>query len=251
MKVSRVIDRFAPLLHWDDHQKSWRMLFALGLVVAALVLFQSGVVGDAGAAARDLRAMLASGERARLTPAFVALFLGGLLFVPFQILVLVAVVWLGALRGGPTVVAATALSATIAYGAGRLLGAPFLERLLGRRIRRLWYALHGHAPLSVAILHVVTLFSSTSVHVLCGASRVPPRSYAVGAAIGMAPTLACGVVVGALLRESIVRPSPLMIALTVLVSGGIALLGFRVRRALLARQQDAFFRAHGGRSEHG
>jgi phosphatidylserine/phosphatidylglycerophosphate/cardiolipin synthase-like enzyme len=253
MPVSRVVDRFAPLLHWDDRHKNFRLLVVAIVVVVGLVLLESSMPGDVGLSHRDLRELLTAtlAVEGVLIEALVAVVVGGLLFVPFELLVLVPVVWLGPLRGGLVVIAATTVSAVIGYVVGYALGAPFIERRLGRRVRHLWYALHGDAPLSVAVLHFVALFSSTSVHVLCGASRVSPGAYAVGTVLGMAPTWICCMIVGALLRESLLHPHPLLIALTVLVSSGLALLGFRLRRVLLMRQQDAVIQAHSGRTEHG
>jgi hypothetical protein len=54
-----------------------------------------------------------------------------------------------------------------------------------------------------------------------------------------------------LLRASILHPSALLITSTVVVSLGLAFLGFRLRRVLLMRQQDAVVQAHSGRAAHG
>jgi len=253
MELSRTIDRFLPALEHDDGAKRTRGFFVAACAFGALAIAMRGASGaeslNAGSA-QQLVADLAADDGA-LRWIFGATLAAGLLFVPFELLVLLPVVLLGAVRGTLVAIVSSAVCAVIGYAIGRLVGPRPLAPLLGRRAGRIWSGLRRHGSLAIALVRFTALFSATSVHVLCGAARVSARDYAIGTALGLAPALIASVLLGVLLRSAIVQPSPLRYAIAALAAGVIALAILRLRRIVLMRVQGTARREQDARARFG
>jgi uncharacterized membrane protein YdjX (TVP38/TMEM64 family) len=57
------------------------------------------------------------------------------------------------------------------------------------------------------VLRLSSVASAGSVHLLCGAGRVPFRTYIAGTLLGLAPAALALGVLGALLRQLLLHPS--------------------------------------------
>ncbi|MEO6710161.1 MAG: VTT domain-containing protein, partial [Planctomycetota bacterium] len=182
---------------------------------------------------------------------FTALIAGGLLFLPFELLVLVPVVLLEPLRGAAMAVAAALVCATLGYLVGRALGPDRVVPFMAARARKTWRGLSRYGAISVAVVRFVALFSATSVHVMCGAARVSLRDFALGSLIGLAPAFLASIALGAMLRQAILDPSPTRSLLTILLATVLAVFVLRLRRIVLMRAQGRAVSEQRVRARHG
>lgn len=253
MELSRSIDRFLPELEHDDAHKWQRFLFVAACVFGLLAIVVRGASGFVSIEAHGAREIVAglSSDAGALRWIFAGAIAAGLLFVPFELIVLVPVVLLGAVRGAGVAVAATVACATIGYAIGRWVGPRTLAPLLGRRADRIWGALRRHGVISIAVVRFVALFSATSVHVLSGAARVGVRDYAIGTVVGLAPAFVASAALGALLRWAVLDPSPLRYGIVVVAAAALAFAVLRFRRVVLMRVSGSARREHDARARYG
>ncbi len=253
MSVSRTIDRLMPALERDDRANVARALFLAACAAGVAAIVARGYSGTSGFEAQNAQQLLAaiSADQGALPWILVGLVAGGLLFVPFELLVLVPVVLLGAVRGGFMAVVAGLVCALIGYAIGRILGPRPFAPLLGRRAQGVWRGLRRDGAVSVAVVRFVALFSATSVHVLCGAAKVSPRDFALGSLLGLAPAWLASIALGSLLRAAILEPSMTKTVITILAAIGLALLLLYVRRNVLMRAVGAADRDQEERSRYG
>ena len=90
--------------------------------------------------------------------------------------------------------------------------------------------------MGVLVLRLASVASAGSVHLLCGAGRVPLITYLAGTVIGAVPMIVALTGLGALLRQTLLEPSLtnglLTVGAAVLLTAAAALL----RTFLLIRQ---------------
>lgn len=253
MVLSRTVDRLLPALEVDDARKATRALFVAVCVLGAIALAARGAAGAVTLEAGDARQLLEAVARdaGALRWIFAGLVVGGLLFLPFELLVLAPVVLVGAKLGGALALAAGAFCAALGYLVGRALGPQRIAPLVARRAQGAWKGLRRHGVLPVAIVRFVALFSATTVSVLCGAASVRVRDYALGTALGLAPAWIASTALGAMLRRAIVDPSPTWTAATVAVALSLAYFVLRLRRIVLMRSRGKLAAEHRARARFG
>ena len=81
------------------------------------------------------------------------------------------------------------IAAAIGYLAGRAITPANLSRWMTRRAYRSVRQLGAHGIGGVVILRLVSIASAGSVHLLCGAARVPFAAYMAGSLIGLTPVV--------------------------------------------------------------
>jgi phospholipase D1/2 len=160
----------------------------------------------------------------------------GLLFVPLEVSALVAVVLLGPFLGGALALTSALIAAGIGYASGRALGARGVTPLIGRRAYRVWLDLPGRGAVAVVVLRLISVFSATSIHLLCGAARVPLRAYVIGTGGAFVPVVLVLSAVGGLLRHAIRAPSLQNTTLTIIIAVLLAGVALRMRRNLLVKR---------------
>ena len=103
----------------------------------------------------------------------------------------------------------------------------------------------------MVVLRLASVASAGSIHLLCGAGRVPFATYMAGTVIGLAPAIAALSGLGGLLRHTLLNPS---------VSNGLTTIGAAVllfalasglRAFLLIRQFAPAVSSHRDRAEFG
>jgi uncharacterized membrane protein YdjX (TVP38/TMEM64 family) len=175
----------------------------------------------------------------------------GLLLVPLELLAVVAGVCFGALRGGVVAMIGSLAAAVIGYAAGRMIGAEGLTRWISRQSYRSVRQVSARGAGGVAALRLSSIASAGSIHLLCGAGRVPFVSYLAGTIIGSIPVVAALCWLGGLLRQTLLYPSPS----TGLATVGAAVLLFVLvsvlRTLLLIRQFAPAVSSQRDRSEFG
>jgi uncharacterized membrane protein YdjX (TVP38/TMEM64 family) len=171
--------------------------------------------------------------------------------VPLELMAVAAGVLLGPLRGGLVALVGSLVAATIGYVAGRAIGAAGVTRWMSRRSYRSVRQLGARGVVGVVVLRLASVATAGSIHLLCGAGRVPFASYIAGTAISLIPSIAALTGLGALVRHALLNPSVLngvmtIVATLILIAGAAAL-----RTLLLARQFAPSVSHHRARAEFG
>jgi uncharacterized membrane protein YdjX (TVP38/TMEM64 family) len=141
--------------------------------------------------------------------------------------------------------------AAAGYVAGRAIAPARLSRWMSRRAYRSARQLGGRGVWGVTLLRLASIASAGSVHLVCGAARVPFVAYMAGSLLGLTPVVLVLTGVGALTRQAILRPSWtgwLTVAGATIVVAGLAA---ALRTVLLLRQFAPSVSQHRQRAEFG
>jgi phospholipase D1/2 len=247
------IDRLLPALDVNQARSHLRLW-----IVPAIVVFAAAIVGwssDPGAPSflRELRSMVAS-----MGTDWPAIGIGAAgfvicawLLVPVELLVLVAAVAFGPVKGAAVSTIGSVGAAVSGYIAGRALGPSVVMQWLGPRTYRMGRQLCAPGPAAIAAMRLATIATASSVHLLCGAGKVRLRDYLVGSIAGLVPPVVALSVLGGLLRSTLLAPTVWNALLTI----GFALLlagaAFAIRMSLLIRQFAPVTAGHQSRAEFG
>ena len=136
-----------------------------------------------------------------------AFVLANLALIPLELVAIAAGVLFGALRGSLVALLGSLVAAAIGYVAGRAIGPAGLTRWMSRRSYRSARQLGAQGVVGVIVLRLASVASAGSVHLLCGAGRVPFAAYMAGTVIGLTPAIAALSGLGGLLRHTLLHPS--------------------------------------------
>ena len=165
-----------------------------------------------------------------------AFVLANLALIPLELMVFAAGLLFGMRDGLAMALIGSLAAAVIGYGIGRLIGAAGLSRWMSRRSYQSVRQLGARGVMGVLVLRLASVASAGSVHLLCGAGRVPLMTYLAGTVIGAVPMIVALTGLGALLRQTLLEPSItnglLTVGAAVLLTAAAALL----RTFLLIRQ---------------
>jgi uncharacterized membrane protein YdjX (TVP38/TMEM64 family) len=166
----------------------------------------------------------------------VSFVVANLMLVPLELMAVAAGVLLGARHGAVAALLGSLAAAALAYAVGRALGPAKLAPWISRRAYRSVRQLGARGVMGVLVLRLASVASAGSIHLLCGAGRVPFVPYLAGTAIGLVPAVAVLTGVGALVRDTVLHPSitngVMTVGAALLVAAGAAVL----RTFLLIRQ---------------
>ena len=162
--------------------------------------------------------------------------LAGLVFIPLELMSIAAGVLFGVPRGGVVALVGSVVAAAIGYAVGRAIGPARLPRWMSRRSYRSARQLGARGLMGVLVLRLASVATSGSIHLLCGAGRVPFWSYITGTAIGFVPAIAALAGLGALLRHTLLDPTMSNGLMTVGAAILLTALAAVLRTFLLIRQ---------------
>ena len=186
-----------------------------------------------------------SGRRRGLT------LLTNVVLVPPSLLGLVAGAMWGPFRGGLAALLGALVLAAVGYAAGRTIGPHRIQRWMSRRSYRSARQLGTQGIAGLIVLRLASVASAGTIHLLCGASRVPFSSYMAATAIGVVPAMFALAVLGDLLRQAVISPT----ISNLLVTAGVALFlvttAALVRTALLIRRFVPTLASHRSQAEFG
>ena len=180
-----------------------------------------------------------------------AFLLANLVLIPLELMAIAAGVLFGALRGSGVALIGSLVAATAGYLVGRAIGRAGLSRWMSRRAYTSARQLGTQGVVGVLLLRLASIASAGSIHLLCGAVRVPFTTYIAGTMIGLAPAMFALAALGALLRQTLLFPSlsnALLAAVTAVLLVAIAVL---VRTLLLIRRFAPSVASHRARAEFG
>jgi phosphatidylserine/phosphatidylglycerophosphate/cardiolipin synthase-like enzyme/uncharacterized membrane protein YdjX (TVP38/TMEM64 family) len=158
------------------------------------------------------------------------------LLLPPSLVAIVAGAALGALRGAIVALLGSVLIATIGYAVGRAVGPARLPRWMSRRAYRSTRQLGAQGVTGVMVLRLASVASAGSIHLLCGAARIPFLTYVIGTLIGLTPVTVALAGFGVLTQRMLLAPS---LANALIVTGAmvsIVVAAVVIRTILLMRR---------------
>jgi phospholipase D1/2 len=160
----------------------------------------------------------------------------GVAFIPLELAGIAAGALFGWLRGGLVALLGSVIAAAIGYIIGRAIGPGGLSRWMSRRSYRSGRQLGAHGVMGVFMLRLVSVATSGSIHLLCGAGRVPFATYMAGTLIAFIPAIAALAGLGTLLRQTLLDPTVANGLMTIGAAVLLAALVAVLRTFLLIRQ---------------
>lgn len=177
--------------------------------------------------------------------------LAGSMLIPLELLAIAAGVCFGTLRGGLVALIGSLVAAILGYLAGLAIGALRLPRWMSRQSFRSIRQLSARGLMGVIVLRLASVASAGSIHLICGAGRVPFASYMAGTAIGLAPSIVALAGLGGLLRRTFLNPSVSNGLMTIGVAVILFAMASGLRAFLLVRQFAPAVSRHSGQAEFG
>jgi phospholipase D1/2 len=177
--------------------------------------------------------------------------LANLVLVPAELMAIAAGILFGGLRGAGLALLGSLVAATVGYLAGRAIGRTGLSGWMSRRAYRSARQLGTHGIVGVLLLRLASIASAGSIHLLCGAVRVPFTTYIAGTLIGLAPAMLALAALGALLRQTLLFPSLSNALLTAVTAVLLVATAALVRTLLLIRRFAPSVASHRARAEFG
>jgi uncharacterized membrane protein YdjX (TVP38/TMEM64 family) len=149
--------------------------------------------------------------------AFVILYAVGPSFlVPGAVMTIAGGLAFGSLWGAVYSMLGADIGAMVAFGAGRLLGKGFVERIIGERFEKLLARIARNGFHIILYLRIVPVIPYNALNLLAGASPIEFRDYFIASMLGMIP----GTILFAFLGDALWHPlSPrFFIALTLILA---------------------------------
>jgi uncharacterized membrane protein YdjX (TVP38/TMEM64 family) len=173
-----------------DVRRRWLRLAALAVMVVTLVVVAkvSGFTSHLGT--EEIRARIAAAGWWGPVAFIAAFSLGELAHVPGTVFVLAAVVAYGRVAGGALAFAGALISFSFSFTVVRSVGGQPLGAIRWAFVRRILSQLDDH-PIRTVILLRTVLWMTPQVNYALALSRVRPRDFLVGSAVGLfAPMVA-------------------------------------------------------------
>jgi phospholipase D1/2 len=227
-----------------------RIVPAIVLAAAAASIWSALIGRPDFGALQDLLVSISNRPSAFWTAGAVFL-LANLVMIPVELMAVAAGVLFGSIRGGVVALIGSLGAAVIGYVAGRAMGPQGITRWMTRRSYQSGRQLGARGVIGVLVLRVASVASTASIHLLCGAGRVPFTTYMIGTVIGFVPAIAALSALGGLFRHTLLHPSVTSGAVTI----GAALLliacAAGLRTFLLMRQFAPSVSKHRRQAEWG
>jgi uncharacterized membrane protein YdjX (TVP38/TMEM64 family) len=162
--------------------------------------------------------------------------LASVITLPLELMAIASGLLFGAFLGTLVALLGSFAAAAIGYAVGRALGSSRVSRFMSRRSYRSARQLGAHGLVGVLVLRLSSVASAGSIHLLCGAGRVPFASFMGGTIVGLAPAMVGLSVLGGLLRRTLLEPSLPNGLLTIGAAIVLLAIAAGVRTFLLIRQ---------------
>jgi len=143
------------------------------------------------------------------------------------------------------------VGAASGYAAGWLLGPDRLARFMTRRAWRSLRQVGADGVRGIAALQLSSVANSGAVQLFCGARRVGVAAYLLGSLLALVPQVIAFGGFGALLRQTILQPSPGKRLATLAAVLALLALAALLRSFLLARRFGPAVAEHRSQAEFG
>ena len=162
--------------------------------------------------------------------------IAGLVFVPLELMAIAAGVILDGPRGAMATLLGALVGAALGYMLGRQIGPARLPRWMSRRSYRSARQLGARGVIGVLVLRLASVATSGSIHLLCGAGRVPFSTFMAGTLLAFVPAIAALAGLGALLRQTLLVPTTWNVVQTIVAAILLTTAAAILRTLLLIRQ---------------
>lgn len=173
------------------------------------------------------------------------------LLIPLELFVVAAGLYFGARRGALVAYVGSLAAAAIGYAFGRAMGAQEIARWMSPRTHRSIRQLGARSVAGLVALRLAGVASAASIHLACGAGRVPFVNYMTGTAIGLAPAIVALAGLGGVLRRALLDPSVATTVAGLAAALLLSLAALGLRALLLIRHFAPSVSSHSQRSEYG
>jgi len=155
-----------------------------------------------------------------------AYLVGGLFMVPVTLLILVTALVFDPVMAFIVALSGSIGSAVIGYGMGEVFGSDVIQKLAGKRIKKVSKRIAKRGIVASAIIRIIPVAPFSIINMIAGISHVRFRDYLIGTLIGMAPGIFAITVLGDRLVSMLRDPNPVnvMLFIGVVVIVGLALL---------------------------
>ncbi len=177
--------------------------------------------------------------------------LANLVLIPVELMAVAAGVLFGSIRGGSVALIGSLGAAAIGYLAGRAIGSQGITRWMTRRSYHSGRQLGARGVVGVLVLRLASVASTASIHLLCGAGRVPFTTYMIGTVIAFVPAIAALSALGGLFRHTLLYPTVASGAMTIAAALVVIAGAAGLRTFLLMRQFAPSFSRHRQGAEFG
>jgi phospholipase D1/2 len=229
------VDDIVPPVDVAERRGPLRFRIVIAIVFGALVVALSAALVERPEF-RALQGALSSTSSSGFLIGGGAFLVANVALVPLELLAIAAGLLFGVVRGGMAALLGSVVAASVGYAVGRAIGPIGLRNWMSRRAYRSGVQLGARGIIGVLVLRLASIASAGSIHLLCGAGRVPFATYLTGSLLGLSPAMFALSGLGALLRQTLLDPSLshvlVLFAAAVLVLAGAAL----VRALLLIRR---------------
>jgi uncharacterized membrane protein YdjX (TVP38/TMEM64 family) len=175
----------------------------------------------------------------------------GLMFVPLELMAVAAGLILDGPRGAGAAMLGALAGAALGYVMGRQIGPARLQRWMSRRSYRSARQLGARGVIGVLVLRLASVATSGSIHLLCGAGRVPFSTFMSGTLLAFVPAIAALAGLGALLRQTLLVPTTSNVVLTIGAAILLTAAAAVLRTFLLVRQFAPSVSSQRSRAEFG
>lgn len=124
---------------------------------------------------------------ARLVIILGAYFIASLISFPITLLIFATAIVFGPLAGSAYSFVGCLIGAGATYAVGYFAGKDFIQRLAGRKWRRVEKQIGRSGIMAVATVRLLPVAPFTIVNIASGAFKVPLRDYFIGSVLGLAP----------------------------------------------------------------
>ncbi len=157
---------------------------------------------------------------------------GSLIMIPITVLILGTVLIFDPVTGFAYAWVGCHISATVAYGIGRMLGREPVRKMTGSRVNQISRKLGDRGIISVVTLRVVPVAPFTVINLVSGASHISLKDFLAGTVIGMTPGILAVAVLKTRLEAAIRNPGLGSIAVLALLLIIVVIAIFAFRRWL-------------------
>jgi uncharacterized membrane protein YdjX (TVP38/TMEM64 family) len=146
--------------------------------------------------------------------------------VPVTLLILVTALVFDPVMAFIVALSGSIGSAVIGYGMGEVFGSDVIQKLAGKRIKKVSKRIAKRGIVASAIIRIIPVAPFSIINMIAGISHVRFRDYLIGTLIGMAPGIFAITVLGDRLVSMLRDPNPanVMLFIGVVVIVGLALL---------------------------
>ena len=116
-----------------------------------------------------------------------AYLIGSLTMFPITVLILATAIVFGPFLGIAYSVTGCLLGAIVTYAVGYLVGKDFVQRLAGRKWKRIEQGMGKSGIMAVAAIRLLPIAPFTIVNIVSGAFKIPLWDYFTGSFLGLAP----------------------------------------------------------------